>query len=360
MVDKTIISAVAGSGKTHEICKQIGSEERNLIISFTRSNISNIRNEMIHQHGQFYEMTEVLTFSSFVYRWLIRPFEPSLVGEKYFKSTGVDVFSIPIEKTGKGYTQGYVSVDKIGHYVNLKNNSYYSSRMSKFIMKQSKTVIKKIISNLSLFFDNIYIDEIQDFRGNDFKLLLEIYKNFSGNILGVGDFFQHSVQKSNIYENAPFTKNKKDITKQEYYALFPKINIEENLLIKSRRTPECVCEVIREKLNIEIYSDKKEGVFQNIESVEKLKEIVSLPNMVGLIWNANVKNKFNVSNSWSACKGDTYENVCIVLTNKFDGFGNESFTLKGISQISINKLYVALTRATNHVYVVQKSIYDLL
>ena len=43
--------------------------------------------------------------------------------------------------------------------------------MSELIVKQKGKFIGKVIGNLSMFFDEIYIDEIQDFRGNDFKLL---------------------------------------------------------------------------------------------------------------------------------------------------------------------------------------------
>ncbi|MEY8537344.1 hypothetical protein AALM99_02630 [Lactococcus muris] len=364
MVNKFLIQAVAGAGKTHEIVQRLNLSERNLIISFTNSNISNIKSEMRSQHDKIPENTKILTFSSFIYRWLIHPYEPSIILEnknKDFISAGVDTGTKPVENQS-GYTPGYVKDNNLYHYVNPKNHRYYASRMSKLLVKQKVTVIKKILFKLSLFFDNIYIDEIQDFRGNDFRLLCLIYNYFNNNLVGVGDFYQHSVQKSDFRDNFPFQdRNKQFISLETYVKKFgTKVKLIDDQLIYSRRVPECVCEQIRKKLRINIFSKKEEGMFKVIDNVTELREVLSSPNLVGLIWNKKVKNQFNISNTWSACKGDTYENTCIVLTETLSSFVEDTFNCDNLSQESLNKLYVALTRATGNVYIVQKSIYDAI
>lgn len=364
MADKILIQAVAGSGKTHEIAKRLNLSKRNLIISFTNSNISNIKTEMIKQHAKIPETTMILTFSSFIYRWMIHPYEPSISMEnksKNFISNGVDIVTKPIEKQN-GYTPGYIKDRNLYHYVNPINQRYYSSRMSKLLVKQKLVVIKKILSNLSLFFDNIYIDEIQDFRGNDFRLLQLIYKHFKNQVIGVGDFYQHSVQKSDFRDKFPFQERNNEFISLETYgkSFGDKVKVIDDILLHSRRVPECVCKEIRKKLQIDIFSEKEEGLFKVIDNVSELKSVLSLPNLVGLIWNKSVKDQFSISNTWSACKGDTYENTCIVLTESLSSFVDDTFSCNGISQVSLNKLYVALTRATGSVYIVQKSIYDKL
>ena len=43
-MDKRVILAVAGSGKTYTICSEIDISKRNLIIAYTNQNIKNIYN----------------------------------------------------------------------------------------------------------------------------------------------------------------------------------------------------------------------------------------------------------------------------------------------------------------------------
>lgn len=365
MANGMLIPAVAGSGKTYYIAHSIVEENRNLILSFTRSNVKNIEIEITKRFGKIPKNTQILTFSSFLYRWLIRPYEPSIILEAKddkFKSKGVEVYIEPIERQGNGYTPGYYKDNHLLHYINGKNQSYYVSRMSELIVKQKARFIRNIIDNLSIFFDEIYIDEIQDFRGNDFKLLNHLFDKFNGNIVGVGDFYQHSVQKSNHKEQTPFIKLKKSISYQEYLQQFPKkVKINNEILLNSRRVPEIICQEIRQKLNIEIYSSSPiQGSYTVIQTKEELKNVIKIPNLIGLIYNRNVKNHFIHNNTWSMCKGDTYESTCIVLTEKLSGFTSSNFNTDGISQQTINMLYVALTRATHNVYIVSKDIYDLL
>ena len=49
---------------------------------------------------------------------------------------------------------------------------------------------------LNLFFDNILIDEFQDFREHDYELIVKLSKCLK-NILLVGDYYQHSVSGQN-------------------------------------------------------------------------------------------------------------------------------------------------------------------
>ena len=46
-MDKKLILAVAGSGKTYEICNQLDENKRNLILAYTNENINNIYKELL-------------------------------------------------------------------------------------------------------------------------------------------------------------------------------------------------------------------------------------------------------------------------------------------------------------------------
>jgi superfamily I DNA/RNA helicase len=50
-MDKKLVMAVAGSGKTYLICNSVDPEKRNLILAFTHENIKNIHHELLERFG---------------------------------------------------------------------------------------------------------------------------------------------------------------------------------------------------------------------------------------------------------------------------------------------------------------------
>lgn len=61
--------------------------------------------------------------------------------------------------------------------------------------------------------------------------------------------------------------------------------------------------------------------------------------------------------NWSYSKGDTFDNICVILTNNFEKILNDDFSCRGISQQTINQLYVALTRTKGNLYIIKNSDY---
>ena len=53
----------------------------------------------------------------------------------------------------------------------------------------------EVFSRLENYFDAIYIDEIQDFGGNDFNLITNFSK-LNMKVIFVGDFYQHTFDTS--------------------------------------------------------------------------------------------------------------------------------------------------------------------
>lgn len=76
---KQVILAVAGAGKTYTICNSVNPENKNLILAFTHENIHNINSELIKQFGKVPELTNVMTYDAFLYRYILCPFEPTIL-----------------------------------------------------------------------------------------------------------------------------------------------------------------------------------------------------------------------------------------------------------------------------------------
>src|SRR5690625_3076658 len=120
MANSKLVLAVAGAGKTYYIADNLKEQERNIVITFTNKNVENLEREIIEQYNRVPDNTLVMTFSSFVYRWLIKPIEPHLVVGDItgINSKGLDLYT-PLEKpwNGKEYNHKYYKKDHHRHYL---------------------------------------------------------------------------------------------------------------------------------------------------------------------------------------------------------------------------------------------------
>jgi len=78
---------------------------------------------------------------------------------------------------------------------------------------------------------------------------------------------------------------------------------------------------------------------------------------MNLVWMEANKYSFSSLN-WSYSNGDTFENVCVVLTDTYVELDTDTFDISKISQITRNKLYVALTGTKVDLYLVKKKVFD--
>ena len=103
-MDKKLVMAVAGSGKTYLICSSIDPEKRNLILAFTHENIKNIHRELLERFGFLPENTIVSTFHGFIFGDCIQPYHRricSLYGAPV-SYTHLDVYKRQINSWSKG------------------------------------------------------------------------------------------------------------------------------------------------------------------------------------------------------------------------------------------------------------------
>lgn len=352
-MDKRIVLATAGSGKTYHITHSINVDERVYIISFTNRNVDNIVMELNnHYSNKIPSNVIVSTFDTFVFHQLIKPFSNIL--EKVDKNIlGVDVISKP---ETDGWNANYKPLSDPLHYMN-SNQQLYVSRMSKLFMKQPASIKKAILRRLERYCDCIYFDEFQDYNGFDFKVLQYIIENANLNVIAVGDIFQSLVapiRHDGNGSNKPFSDINTVNDLKCYFS--DNIKIDTNTLINSRRVTKKVAEFIQEYLFINIGSNSElQGNIIWVDDIGQIDLLMKNKSMPKLVWNRKLAiNPMETHINWSYSKGDTYKECCIILTNETSDLSKWSRLSASIR----NKLYVALTRAKENVYLIRKASFD--
>lgn len=362
---KKVILAVAGAGKTYHICHSLDPCKRNLILAYTHENIHNIQKELYDAYGCIPKLTTVMTFHSFVYHNLILPYEPSIVEHfnvASFKNTGICLIEPPAQRIKNTFGRKvpnpkYVAKDKFAHYV-TKKKQYYCDNLSELALQVKKgrdSLVKRAVIRLNLFYDTVLIDEFQDFREQDYELIIKLSKLLN-NVVMVGDYFQHSVSAKNN-SGKPFKKRGQDISYTDFVAEIKSQGfvVDTTTLAKSRRCSEDICNYVTQKLGINIYSNgDHEGKVLWVD--ENVDDVLNNPNIVKLVYQESSNYMFNALN-WSYSKGDTVDAACVILTDKFDSLDSVNFSINNIPSSTINKLYVAMTRSRGDLYLIKASIF---
>lgn len=251
----------------------------------------------------------------------------------------------------------YTPKNKLEHYI-TKSKQYYCATLSELAMQVKKgreSLVKRAAARLNLFYDQIFIDEFQDFREHDFDLIIELSKHLNS-VLLVGDYYQHSVSGTNN-SGKPFKIKKNEVCYNDFVATLKNagFEVDEETLRKSRRCATSVCNYVKEKLGIQIVSaNNNQG--EVLWCDDSAEAILDNPDILKLVIQKAADYKFNAMN-WSYSKGDTFSSVCVILTDKFDNMDDEEFTTKGIATSTINKLYVAMTRSKGNLYLMKSSTF---
>lgn len=353
-----VIQAVAGAGKTYHITHNIGNDERCLYLTFTNGNVVNLQKELFCSEKTA-DQYIVSTFSKFMIDWCIRPFYnhllPTLSSFKGFST---------IEPVSDSRKQGYVKKQFPGHYQD-NVGKLYLNRLSELLVSQSSQLWKQICKRIGSFVDNIIIDEYQDLTGNDFKLVKRLVKQKNVDVTLVGDVYQSGVVNSlrtNKKSHSIFQYSIEESIEEFLKKILgsSKIKVDLSSLVKSRRISKVCANFVSSKLNINIQSQEiSEGKLFIIKDAESLKKIMSTK-MDVLIYNKRVPHKFNNQRytTWTYSKGDTYNNVLVVLAKVTDCLIDDSESNKVFNNSTRNKLYVTLTRAQGNLYVVSSELWN--
>ena len=338
-MDKTLILAVAGAGKTTEIINNIKKDDKTLIITYTENNYNILKNNIIKKFKGIPDNIKIYTYFTFLYRFCFLPLK------KGFKVKGLDFNSNPNK---------YIKAKDINYYYNRVSKKMYHNRLAKIC---SDYFIDDIIKRIEKYFNYIYIDEIQDFASHDFNLLLNLTKA-NCNILLVGDFYQHTFDtsrdgnvNSNLYNDYDNYINK--IKNSDSNIKVDTVNF-----LKSKRCSKQVCEFITEYLKIKIESyNNHDSIIREIDDENAIEKIANDDNIVKLFYQNSKKYDMKNKDNWGNSKGNTYINTCVVLNkNSYEKY--KKHKLNELPSSTKNKLYVALSRATNDVYIINEKYLD--
>ena len=144
-MDKRVIFAVAGSGKTTYLINQLNEGKRFLIITYTNNNVRNLRTGIIKKFGYFPENIKLFSYYSFLYSFCYKPFLHQKLGTK-----GIN-YEPNLNRFAKSESRDYY-IDKF--------DRLYSSRISKFLIATHED--ENVVNRISKYFDYLFIDEIQD------------------------------------------------------------------------------------------------------------------------------------------------------------------------------------------------------
>ena len=365
---KRIMLAVAGAGKTYRICNELNPQSKNLILAFTHANVDNIVRELVKKHGEVPFLTEVMTFHSFVYRYGILPFQPTILAHfqgNQIRPNGISLADPPPQRIKIGSrtvpNRQYKKKDNFEHYV-TKSGQYYCERLTELIMEvkaNKQSLWKKIAAATNRFYDMVFVDEFQDFREYDYEFMVSLSKLLD-NVLLVGDYYQHSVSGKNN-SGKPFSKKSTPITYQEFLTQLEHsgFTVDTATLRQSRRCSPEICKLIVDKLDIEIESvGCSTGVIKWIPS-EQLPSILDDDSIVKLVQQEARRYSFNARN-WSYSKGDTYSAVCVILTKALNDFEQSGFRADPTKPKARNSLYVALSRSSGDLLLVRDKDFQLV
>ena len=336
-MDKGVILAVAGSGKTSRLVASLDEDHRFLIVTYTELNHDNLRRKIIQRFGYFPTNVTLYTYFRFLHGFCYRPF---LRSEKDTKGL---TFKRPPE-----FPRYKLTDDR--RYIS-SSRRLYANRLAKFIERSN--LVGAVVTRMEKYFDAFFVDEVQDFAGYDFNFLMAI-SAVKLNTTFVGDFFQHTFDTSrdgNV--NAGLHD---DYAAYQARFKLAKLNVDTDSLKKSRRCSKNVCDFITEKIGISIEAhDDRESVVRFENDPVAVLAIYEDPRTVKLFYQEHHKYAC-YSQNWGASKGvDRYQDVCVVLNpGNVKAWQRGSF--RDINAETRNKLYVACSRARGNLTFVPESL----
>lgn len=339
-MDKSVVFAVAGAGKTTRIVNRLDLERRFLLLTYTENNFANLRRKIIAKFGHMPPNIVLKTYFSFLHGFCFRPFLAMA-----WRTKGV-TFDQPPQWAG-----GRDGAKSRAYYVDGAQRLYHS-RIARLIAADG--AMDDVAARIEKYFDVICIDEIQDIGGHDFDFVLRLC-GCGVDILLVGDFFQHTFVTSH--------DNGKNLNLHDNYEVYKKrfadagLRVDTTSLAKSHRCSPTVCDFIREHLGIDIQSHSEFGTEARLlRSQEDAAVMHSNVGTVKLFYNKHLDYGC-YSQNWGGSKGDDHHmDVCVVLNaTAYKAFIANK--LRNIAPLSRNKLYVAFSRARGNLYLIADTFF---
>lgn len=180
------ILAPAGGRKTQKIidmCADVTVPRKRAVITFTTSAQKILIDRLLASDARS-QMPTVMGWYTFLLDHIVRPYAPSVR-----KLQGARV-------KGLAWVEGTLpnKLPGIHYYLNGAGDAY-SERLGLLASKTLEAVGESVIDRLERIFDEIYIDEVQDLRGNDLAVL-EALIHSKIRVVLVGDVRQRLLSTS--------------------------------------------------------------------------------------------------------------------------------------------------------------------
>lgn len=335
-MDKRLVLAVAGAGKTSSILDRIEVGTRVLVITHTHNAEAELRRRVLRKFGCMPPHVSISTYFSFLYRFCYRPI---LHPDVCARGMSFHEPSVRSSRRSSGDLERYYDS---GRWL-------YHCRLARLIQLRC---LDELIKRLEKYFDLVVVDEVQDFGAHDFNLLMDLSEARVEWYL-VGDFYQHTFDTSrdgnvncNLYADY-------DKYVQRYRARG--FLVDATTLRGSHRCGRSVCEFISKHLGIEIYpaSERQSGVHV-LRSPAEIREIHADDQVLKLFYKQHNRHACKSMN-WGESKGlDGLGDVCVVL-NKTSWVHFDAGRLSLLPPTSRNRLYVASSRPSRNLFIAPES-----
>lgn len=341
--EKKLFQAVAGSGKTRKIIEDTNLDSRIAIITYTINNQEVIKKRLEKKYGEIPKNIHIFGLFEFLYSFCLQP-------NISLKLDGI-IFSA--SKFHKATNNKYKYKNKYKHknkkIAYFYKHQIFDNMLSKFLVENKHDI--NYLERIRKYFDIIYIDEVQDFAGDEIDWLNTLLEINELKIWLLGDFFQGTFSTTN-------RGNKGSRAKKSYLDWVKAIEgykLDDFSLNESKRCNEKVCKFIRKNLEIEIRS----SISSNEESIIFVEDNLEIDKITTdkAIKKLFYKKHYNYncsSDNWGSSKGCEFDNICVVLNKKTAEFYKKD-KLNELPLQTKSRLYIACTRTKNKIYFIEES-----
>lgn len=341
-----IIVAAAGSGKTTTIIQDAGSDPdcSSLMITYTVNGRDELIKKAYEEYAHVPSHLTIMTWFTFLLTHIVRPYQ------NLFETSGQRVNGIFFNN---GISAQYVGADDIRRHYFSSPGNIYRDKISKFGCEVNRTTGGKPLVRLQSIFDRIFIDEAQDLAGYDLDIVEHLLRSeLQTNLVGDPRQATYSTNDGPKYKKY---RGAKIIGIFEHWEKKSLCEIKHQNY--SHRCVQPICDLADRfhLLDKDTESRNKattghDGVFaiRKSDVSAYLAMFTTAPQV--LRFNKKTKNLKGDPINFGQSKGMTFERTLIFPHASFKKF----FTTNDIEDAgkSVEKIYVALTRARQSVGIV--------
>jgi len=205
-MNKQVVFAAAGNGKTYSLCKEAKSiiekgKRYVLLISYTNEGVRSLESEYRKQNqGVLHERLVIKSWYSFLLSEFIKPYQ-CLLSLKYKIYRNEYIFSVP-----ENYIRSiaFYQTEEPERYYNQTHVQYYLNngrdvvpdRTSLLAYKCNEHSRGKPFRRLEEIYTHVFIDELQDYAGWDLEIIKLLLES-SLEVKCVGDYKQAIYRTNN-------------------------------------------------------------------------------------------------------------------------------------------------------------------